>query len=167
LKLLARKLSGESMEVEFVSSLIKSTVNVLSIMGQTSAVPGAPTVKSDSVSRGAITGIIGMAGDEITGNMMISFDEPSILSIVSLMLMEEFTEISKDVVDAVGEITNMICGGTKSLLSEHGIVINMASPLVVVGKSMELTQLSKAPVVLIPFTTAAGEFAIEAYLVKR
>ena len=108
-----------------------------------------------------------MAGEDVTGNMMISFDEPSILSIVSLMLMEEFIEINKDVVDAVGEITNMICGATKSLLSEQGITINMASPLVVVGKNMELTQRTKTPVVIIPFTTPTGKFAIEAHLSKR
>lgn len=155
------------MQAELINPFIKATINVLGIMGQTVAEPGKPTVKNDCLSWGTVTGIIGMAGDDVTGNMMISFDEPSILSIVSLMLMEEFKEINKDVVDAVGEITNMICGGTKSILSEQGMVINMASPLVVVGKNVELTQLTKTPVVLIPFTTPAGQFVVEAHLAKR
>ena len=35
---------------------------------------------------------------------MVSFDEPSIVAIISRMLMTEYSEINEDIIDAVGEI---------------------------------------------------------------
>ena len=155
------------MDAKLINPFVESATNVLKTMAQTEVVAGKPAIKNGNLAWGAVTGIIGMAGDDTTGNMVISFDEPSILSIVSKMLMEEFTALNKDVVDAVGEITNMITGGTKNLLSQQGYTINMATPLVMVGKNIELTQLAMTPVISIPFSTPAGSFVIEANLAKR
>lgn len=155
------------MKEELINPFIEAATKVLVTMGQTEASPGVPALKEDNRSWGAVSGVIGMVGDEVTGNMVISFDEGAILDIVSKMLMETFTEINKDVIDAVGEITNMICGGTKSILSQNGYKISMASPMVIVGKNIELTQLSKSPIVTIPFSTAKGKFVIEANLSRK
>lgn len=155
------------MDVKLINPFIQSTVNVLSTMAQTTPVVDAPALKKDKLTWGSVTGIIGMAGKEVTGNLVVSFDEGSILGIVSKMLMEEFKEVNNDVVDAVGEITNMISGGTKKLLSELGFTFDMASPIILVGKGIEMTQLSKSPVLSVPFKTDRGQFVLEACLAKR
>jgi chemotaxis protein CheX len=136
-------------------------------MAQTESKPDKPYLKTNLLTWGAVTGIIGMAGDEYSGNLLISFDEPCILDIVSKMLMEQFTQLTPDVIDAVGEITNMITGGTKNLLSEQGMKFEMATPLVMSGSNIELKQLSPASVLVIPFETSAGKFVVEANLAKR
>lgn len=155
------------MDAELINPFIESATNVLKTMAQTEAVPGKPRLKRNNVSWGSITGLIGMTGDDVIGNMILSFDTPCILSIASKMLMEEFVEINKDVIDAVGEITNMICGGTKKSLREHGYGVCMATPIVITGKEVALSQLTKSPIITIPFNTPAGEFVIEANLAKR
>lgn len=155
------------MKAELINPFIESTLNVLSTMAQTQASAGAPFVKSDKKTSGIVSGIVGMAGSNIEGNLVISFDEKSILSIVSKMLMEQFTEINNDVVDAVGEITNMIMGGTKKLLSEKGHQFEMAIPVMIKGVGIELTQLGSAPVICVPFTTEVGKFVIEANLAPK
>ena len=155
------------MDSTLINPFIDSVRNVLGTMAQTEAVAGKPKLKSNTLTWGVVTGVIGMAGDDVNGNMILSFDEASILSVVSLMLGEEVPAVNQDVIDAVGELTNMICGGTKSRLSELGIKIHMATPLVIVGRDLELSQLTKAPVITVPFTTPAGTFVIEANLVKR
>jgi chemotaxis protein CheX len=155
------------MKAEFINPFIESTLNVLSTMAQTKATAGAPALKQNKTTWGEVSGVIGMAGHNISGNMIISFDEPCILSIVSKMLMEEFKEITPDVVDAVGEITNMITGGTKKLLSAQGFSFEMAIPITIKGKGIELSQLSSAPIISIPFKTDSGTFVVEANLSPR
>jgi chemotaxis protein CheX len=152
------------MRAELINPFVNVTLEILRTMAQTEAKVGTPSLKKGNTSWGEVTGLIGMAGDTISGNMLISFDRPCILSIVSKMLMEPFEELGPDVVDAVGEITNMICGGVKRQLSEQGMSFSMASPIMLSGKDIEIAQLSKAPVLQIPFTTEAGGFVVEANL---
>jgi chemotaxis protein CheX len=77
------------------------------------------------------------------------------------MLGEEVTSIDDTVTDMVGEITNMVTGGAKRLLSEQGYRFDMAIPSVVSGKNHIIHHKSKAPIVVVPFNTQAGNFFIE------
>ena len=155
------------MNAEFINPFINAATNVLKTMAAITPEAGKPYLKTDSKTWGVVTGIIGMAGNEISGNMVISFDQGSILEIVNKMLMESYTEVSDEVVDAVGEITNMITGGAKKELSESGCVFEMATPVMLKGQGTELKQLAAVPVIVLPFTTGAGKFVIEANLARR
>ena len=154
------------MNVEFINPFLESTAKVIETMAFTKVTPGKPGVKQGNKTWGVVSGIIGLAGEKATGNLILSFDEPSILGIVSSMLGEEFSSISPDVVDAVGEITNMVSGSAKAMLNEKGFVFDMATPLMIVGQDMELSQLSKEPVIAVPFRTEKGKFVVEAMLRK-
>lgn len=130
-------------------------------MSNTVPVPGQIERHLDDKGFGDVTGIIGLSGEGINGTLLVSFERACILDLVSKMLMEEFTEISADVVDAVGEITNMICGGVKKELSEQGIMIHMARPIMITGKGYQVAQHHHAESLRIPFTTPAGNFVVE------
>lgn len=155
------------MKAELVNPFLEATKNVIGTMASTEATPGKPHLKEGIKTWGEVTGIIGLAGENVMGNMILSFDKASILDIVSKMLMEEFTEINDDIVDATGELTNMISGGAKPALSEQGYKLDMATPVVIVGKDVEMTQLTKAPIIVIPFSTPVGQFVVEACLTSR
>ncbi len=155
------------MKVEYINPFLLATKNVIETMANTKVSNDKPALKQGNLSWGVVTGLIGMASEKLKGHMVISFDEPCILGIVSGMLGEEFKEINKDVVDAVGEITNMICGGAKKELSESGYVFDLAIPLMIMGKNVEITQLSKGPIISIPFSTDKGRFVVEANLQER
>ncbi len=155
------------MDMELLTPFISSTVNVLRTMAQTELQVGSIAVKTDRRTSGVLTGVIGMASDKVTGNLMLSFDEPSILGIVSRMLMEKFTELNGQVIDAVGEITNMVCGGAKSDLNQKGYTFNMASPVMVKGQDVEISQLSEGPIMCIPFKTQDGWFVVETNLQRK
>ncbi len=146
---------------KFLRSFINATQSVLKTMSQTDPVAGQVAERAGGPTFGSVTGVIGMTADHISGNLLISFDEKSILAIVSRMLMDQFTAINQDVVDAVGEITNIICGAAKRELADQGIVFDMATPMVISGKHIELKQLSKNPITSIPFSTPEGKFVIE------
>lgn len=155
------------MRAELINPFLSSTVNVIGTMCQTSPTAGKPCMKEGTCTWGAVTGIIGMAGETLTGNMMISFDEAAILVLVNRMLSETFTEINSDIVDAVGEMTNMICGGTKQQLSELGYQFKMATPIMITGIGVTITQLSKSPIIQVPFSIPEGKFVVEANLSER
>ncbi len=154
------------MDAELINPFIKSVENVITTMAGISMTMEKPSIKRDNRTWGEVSGIIGLAGNQATGNMILSFDQPSILAIVSGMLGESFTTIDAQVTDAVGELTNMVSGGAKGALSEKGYYFEMATPIILVGKDIEIKQLSKDPIVLVPFVTETGKFVLEASLTK-
>ncbi len=149
------------MKAEFINPFLTAILNVLSTMAMLEAKPGKPTRKNNQVACGDVTGIIGMASDQTKGTMAITFTEPVILEITKRMLGEELTEIDETVSDMVGELTNMVTGGAKAVLSEKGYSFDMAIPSVISGKNHVISHKSKAPIVIVPFTSEAGDFFIE------
>jgi chemotaxis protein CheX len=154
------------MNVDFVNPFISATVNVLETMAFIKTQPGKPEVKKDRVSRGDVTGLCGLAGDQFSGSFAISFTEPAILAIVSSMFGEPIPALNDDIRDAVGEITNMISGGARRQLSEKGYKFNMAIPTVIVGRNHEVTHKTTGPAIILPFTIDAGDFYVEICLNK-
>lgn len=149
------------MNVEFVNPVLISIVNVLSTMAKVDAKPGRPAVKQGEVSRGDVTGIIGMTGDKIRGSIAISFPEAVILDIAKRMLNEESAGIDATVTDLVGEITNMVSGGAKKLLGDKGYDFDMALPTVVSGKNHVVDHKSRGVKIVLPFAVDKGVFFVE------
>ena len=155
------------MDAELINPFINAALNVIETMAFTKVTPGKPSIKTTKTTYGDITGIIGLASEEVVGNMVLSFDAKAILTICGKMLYAEFTELNQDVVDAVGELTNMISGGAKAELSNKGYKFDMATPAMIIGKDVSITQLTSEPIISIPFETESGPFVIEASLSKR
>jgi chemotaxis protein CheX len=144
-----------------INTFIRSAVNVLQTMAFTEARPGKPYNKdAQNVATGDISGIIGMTGPS-DGSMSLSFTKECILNIVSNMFGEPLTELNDEIADAVGELTNMICGDARRQLEEKGIVIKGAIPTVINGPGHVLKHISNTPVIVIPFRTAKSTFVLE------
>lgn len=156
------------MKAEFINPFLTATKNVLETMCQTKVTALKPTLKAGNKSYGEVTGIIGMASDSVTGCMIVSFSEQCILRIVGNMLYEDpKSKIDEEVVDAVGELTNMICGGAKSHLAKLNHKFNLATPTMITGKGVEISYHTDAPTICIPFKTEYGDFVIEANLAEK
>lgn len=153
------------MEAALITPFVDATLDVLKTMSATEAHPGSPDSKADFKTPGQVSGIIAMAGDQLSGNLVLSFEGGTIVKIVNKMLMESYDTLCEDVVDAVGEITNMIAGGAKKRLADIGYTFAMATPVVIVGSDMEMKQLSPETIVSVPFETDAGKFWVELNLV--
>ena len=152
--------------VDFINPFLEATLEVLETMAFIKAKNGNPyAVNSLRSTSGVVTGIIGMVGAQIHGALAVSFSKGCILRIVSNMLGEEFTEIDDIVIDAVGELTNMISGGTKKRLSDKGFSFNMAIPSMIRGKGIKIYHQSESKsAIVIPFSIPEGEFWVEACL---
>ena len=149
------------MNLAFVNPFLISTINVIKTMARTDAKPGKPFVKNDKSSKGDVTGIVGLTGLEAKGSMAVTFTESAILHIYSQMLDEKADKISDEIVDCVGEITNMICGGAKAILSGKGYKFDMAIPSMIAGKNHTIFHKTNGKIICIPFDTIAGSFFLE------
>lgn len=153
------------MKAELINPFLHATKNVLETMCQTPVQAKKPHLKDNTLSYGEVTGIIGMTSKETAGCMIISFSEKCILQVVANMLMEPPKEkVDEEIVDAVGELTNMICGGAKAQLAKLNYTFDLATPTMVIGTGVEISYHSNAPTIVIPFTTEYGTFVVEANL---
>ena len=94
------------MDANLINPFINATINVLETMAFTKCKANKPYLKKDDRAQGDVTGVIGVTG-EANGTISVTFDEASILKIVSNMFGEEMEELDGEVSDAVGELTNM------------------------------------------------------------
>lgn len=149
------------MNVEYINPFLNSITNVIVTMATLEVTPGTAKPKLDDHAYGDVSGIIGMVSETLKGSLALSFSEPAILQITSRMLGEEITCIDECVIDCVGELTNMVTGGAKTVLSEQGHYFDMATPVVVTGKDHDIIHRFKGSKVIIPFSIEAGEFFVE------
>ncbi len=149
------------MRVEFINPFLSSMLNVMSTMAKIELTPEKPKLKKNEVARGDVSGLIGMVSPETKGSLSITFDAPLALATMKGMVGEAPDEVNEEITDLVGEITNMVTGGAKRMLSEKGIEFNMATPIVVSGKQHTIHHKSKGPVVIISLKGDAGRAYIE------
>ena len=151
------------MDAKLINPFINATANVLKTMAFVTPKAGKPYLKKDDVAKGDVTGIIGLTG-EANGTISVTFDEGSILKIVSNMFGEEMKELNHEVADAVGELTNMISGQARRELEEIGKLFEAAIPSVISGKDHTIAHYTDGPKIAIPFTSEGGQFTIEVCL---
>jgi len=126
-------------------------------------IAGRPFAKTDDTACGDISGIIGMTGDA-TGSLAMSFSEACIIGIVEKMLGEKHTEVDRAVLDAVGELTNMISGSSRKIMEKDDLKVFAAIPTIVFGRAHTVRHVIKGPSIVIPFKTEVGEFVIDVCL---
>jgi chemotaxis protein CheX len=148
------------MDVKLINPFITATLDVLSTMASIECKPGKAYVKQNNIAKGDVTGIIGLTGT-INGTIAVTFDEKSILQVVSTMFGEELTELDEEIIDAVGELTNMISGQAINDLVQIGINFDIAVPSVIYGKNHIVKHITKGPKIAVPFATDIGSFTIE------
>lgn len=83
---------------------------------------------------GTVTGMIGVHG-KVSGFITVNMSQRLAIRAVNGLLQEQETDLSAQVVDGVGEITNIISGGIKSSASVTPWAFsNITVPSVIVGR---------------------------------
>lgn len=149
------------MRAALINPFLHSIIKVLATMAMTDASPGRPQIKEDDLSRGDVTGIIALSSKDTIGSFAISFPKPVILDITQKMLGERLEDIDETVVDLVGELTNMMSGGAKSLFAEMGMNFDLTIPSILSGENHKVTHHAVGPKIIMPFATEMGEFYVE------
>lgn len=157
----APKMQNPLLDKTLINSFIEGVSKTLETMASTKVTYGKPFVEQKFAARGEVAGVVGMVSNEYKATLTLSFPKPAILLILENMLGEKYSDITDEVFDAVGELTNMIYGSAKGTLNDLGYNFEMAIPTVIKGQFIML-QHSKSATLVIPFKlTNQTEFYIE------
>ncbi len=149
------------MDIRFINPFLYGMAEVLGKMAFIKPTSGKAFAKiNDTGACGDVSGIIGMTGDAI-GSLAISFDEECIIYIANKMLNENHKEINKEVLDTVGELTNMISGAARKIMEKNNLKVFASIPMVVFGKGHTVSHIIKCPSIVIPFQTEKGMFVMD------
>lgn len=152
------------MKAEHINSVITAALAVISSTVGVEASKEKVYVKNDDVNNAHLSAVIEVSGDH-KGAFLIALSEDAAKQIASKMLMEEKRFLDRDVMDAIGEIINMISGGAKGALVEKGLNFKLSPPIFVLGKGTKLFKAqSYAPYIGVMFKCDAGDFNVEVSL---
>ncbi len=149
------------MDIVMINALLESLLTLFSTMVNLKIVPGVPIPKQGNVSRGGVTGLIGMKANDAHGSVSLSLTLPTIRKISFSLFGEEISSINNEAKDLAGELTNMLVGGAKRILSEKGHDFDMQSPQLMMGEGHEIVHLSPGQTVLLPIEIDQDEFYLE------
>ncbi|MGL4512483.1 MAG: chemotaxis protein CheX [Lacipirellulaceae bacterium] len=91
---------------------------------------------------GVITGMIGVHG-AVSGFITVNLSERLSLQVVEGLLGEQLTQLTPQVIDGVGELTNIVAGGIKSALSRtEWAFTQITVPSVIVGEGCQVAYAS-------------------------
>ncbi len=133
-----------------IKAFTKATEHVLKTMALLEPEPLPVETKCDKALSGDVSGIIGMTSPEKKLSLAITFSKEAALKMHSSMLGEVLDEITPDVGDAVGELTNIISGQARKTLSENGIDLDASIPMVIIGENQSIHPMGATSTVL-PF----------------
>ncbi len=110
----------------------------------------APFSRGDRKTTADVTGVMGFTGDR-RGTMSFSMSVSCARMIYARLMCENFSEISPEIIDAVGELTNIISGQARKELEKESLHLIAHVPMVFVGKNIEISFISRGTLTTIPF----------------
>lgn len=116
-------------------------------------------------AEGIIT-LIGLAGPWI-GAGSISCGSELACKLASSMLMEEFSSINKEVLDAMAEITNMVFGNVKTVLEAHLGPLGLSIPTVVFGRNFSTNSPGQQVWSVIPYEVESQKMDVKICLAPK
>jgi len=146
------------MRAEYINPFVASLKNTFRTMLDCDARRVDMRLKQDNRAKYSVSGVVGLSGRAV-GTVVLSFSEEVALKAASTLLMTEATEIDADVLDAVGELTNMVAGSAKAQLEELQLMASL--PNVITGRDHEVHFPSNVSPICISFETDWGMLSLE------
>jgi chemotaxis protein CheX len=151
------------MQVELVNPFVAATINVFSTMLACQLTRGQLSIKRHHAPEYEVSGLIGLTG-ACQGMVVVSVGRLTAIKAASVLSGERLTELNAQVIDAIGEITNMIAGSAKADLGQYELSVGL--PSVICGKNHTISFPSGATPFLLPFESEIGPVCIEVGLAK-
>jgi chemotaxis protein CheX len=97
-----------------------------------------------------VLALIGLAG-QWAGTGTFSCTAESAQRISGALLMQEYSSVDEDVLDAIGEVTNMVLGNVKTALEEELGPMGLSIPTVIYGRNFTTRSVGKSQWTVVPF----------------
>lgn len=146
------------MDVRYINPFMRAIKNVFQTMLKLDVTLQKPHIKTDGRASADVSGVIGFSGDA-TGCVVLSFPKEAACNIASTFAGMPISLESVDMVDAIGELANMVAGNAKK--DFEGVRISISLPSVVIGADHIVGQSRMVPRLVLPCTSTLGNFFVE------
>jgi len=117
-------------------ALVAAVEDALSMCGARARLVGITAVPTHEP--GTITGVLGVHG-KATGFLILNVCEPVAKALTSGFLQEEVDALNSQVVDTVGELTNLVAGGLKKRVADTPWAFQSVTvPSVIIGHNYQI-----------------------------
>jgi chemotaxis protein CheX len=157
-----------SLDNDMGNCIVKATTEVFRTMMNIKAVAGEVAIQKAQLRKAEVIGSIGVAGF-LTGSISVFMSRAFARRTVAAMLMlDKPDELADgDLIDAVGELTNMIGGSIKTSLFQKTPLFDISVPSVYIGQDLQRRSVSEDLCFLVPFRVDDMEFSVEFLMVTK
>lgn len=145
------------MKAEFINPFLTASMNLFRTHLGLEVKNEQPFVNPDVQSLYEVSAIIGLAGD-VLGAVVLSFERETAIKMVSRFSGQKHLALTKEVIDGVGELVNILAGNAKRDLADFRILISL--PGVITGTKYKINWPQGVPIITIPFVSEAGNFTV-------
>lgn len=158
---------GFALDRDLGRCIVKATTEVFRTMMDMRVVAGEVGIEKAQIRKSEVIGSIGVAGF-LTGSISLFLPRSiAVQSVASMMMMEPEELADGDLVDAIGEITNMVGGRIKTELFRKAPLFDISVPSVYVGEDLQRRTVSDDLCCHAPFTVGDESFSVEFLMVTK
>lgn len=159
---------GKSLDNDMGHCIVKATSEVFRTMLHMKVAPGEPLVQKAQTRTAEVIASIGVTGF-LSGSISMFLSKQLAQQAGAAMLMLEPGAVmpDADLVDAIGELINMVGGGIKTELFQKMPLFDISVPSVCIGDSVQRRSVSDDLCFLVPFTVGSLQFQVEFLMVTR
>lgn len=163
-----RNQPGKSLDNDMGHCIVKATNDVFRTMMNLKVVPGEPVVQKAQTRTAEVIASIGVVGF-LSGSISLFMTKALAQKACAAMLMLEPGTVVPDseLVDAVGELINMVGGGIKTELFQKMPLFDISVPSVCIGDSVQRRLVGDDLCFLVPFTLEGMQFQVEFLMVTK
>jgi len=151
-------------DANIINALAEGISATLSEMAQVQCRFDKPFVERNWKPVADGTGVMEMKSAKHRGFLHIHFPKDAIVKIIGNMLGETPKEFNNEILDGIGEITNIVYGAMKAKLNPMGYDFKMASPTAEFTKNLNQLERTNKQLV-IPFQIQEWKCFIEVILI--
>lgn len=149
-----------ALDVNYVNPFIAATINAVEMLSGMEIARQALFLKRDYKMFGDLSSVMGLSGTA-TGSLVLSMPEDLAVRLAGRMIRSELTEIDDVVLDAVGELINVISGNAKAAFTDTEYHFQFSLPSVVTGAGHRISHQSGTPCVVVVFAVGDSEMALQ------
>ncbi|MFC1744783.1 chemotaxis protein CheX [Candidatus Riflebacteria bacterium] len=146
-------------DVRFLNPFISSTLETFEKMLHLKATRKKVYLDPKGASLRKLCAQIGLSGDTLKGAVILSFEDEVANQFTHSMLGMP-PDDNSDILDALGEICNMVVGKAKALIADNGFPMLLSLPIVTVG-AKKIYMRSQNDRITLEFSTEKGTFLLQ------
>lgn len=152
---------GKMTREELASAISSATNEVFATMLDLEITSGEVEQDNAGSSRASgVVALVGLAGEWV-GNGRICCTPEFGCKMASQMLMQPYTAVNEDVLDAIGEVANMIIGNVKNALEERLGALSLSTPTVIYGHNFEARSVGIRERITLAFNSGSEQLQVQ------